>query len=386
MKKVLVIVVTYNGRPWLDRCLGSVAQSAAWGPGDGPLAAVQAQLYVWDNASTDGSADYVEKNFPDAILVRSSENLGFSLPNNEGMKYALEHGYDYVYLLNQDAWLEPGALAKLVAAAEAHPEYGLLSPLQMTDGYKALDKQFEIALNRGGVCVDQVQTIFGPGPISGAGPGPGSVPHDGLEGTCGGPGPGGKMGPRPESGWTRSKGCGSKGCGSKGSGLKGCGSKGSGLKGCGLKGSETLGHDDAGVMMVPFVMAAHWLVPIAAIKRVGLFEEELFPLYGQDEDWCQRLDFCGLKSGIVTAARAVHGRAYRMEPVEKLVYRNFYTGSLVRLADPRRTIAAGLCYCFALAIVKAVKYRSLLPFKYLRIILGQMHLIREHRARVSSCA
>ena len=383
MKKVLVIVVTYNGMPWLDRCLGSVAKSAAWGPGDGPLAAktaqnaawgpsygplaaVQAQLYVWDNASTDGSADYVAGNYRDAILVRSSENLGFSRPNNEGMKYALEHGYDYVYLLNQDAWLEPGALAKLVAAAEAHPEYGLLSPLQMTDGYKALDKQFEIALNRGGVCVDQVQTIFGPGPISGAGPGPGSVPHDGSEGTCGGPGPGGKMGPRPETGWTRSKGC--------------------GLKGCGLKGSETLGYDDAGVMMVPFVMAAHWLVPIAAIKRVGLFEEELFPLYGQDEDWCQRLDFCGLKTGIVTDARAVHDRAYRKEPVEKLVYRNFYNGSLVRLVDPHRTLTAGLCYSFALAIVKAVKYRSLLPFKYLRKIMGQMPLIREHRARVSSRA
>ena len=53
--------------------------------------------------------------------------------------------------------------------------------------------------------VDQVQGIFGPGPISGAGPGPASVPQSGLGGTIGGPGPGGKIGPSPNEGWTRSK-------------------------------------------------------------------------------------------------------------------------------------------------------------------------------------
>ena len=325
MKSVLVIVVTYNGMPWLDRCLGSVSDgdvpkigtsrakkadfdgdvpengtspslSAVWGPNDGPQTAVQAKLYVWDNASTDGSADFVAEHYPEAILIRSTENLGFSRPNNEGMKYALEHGYDYVYLLNQDAWLEEGALAKLVAVAQAHPEYGLLSPLQMTDGYKALDKQFAKCL-----------------------------------------------------------------------------------------GSEAiLEHiPSSGTVSVPFVMAAHWLVPVSVIKRIGLFEEELFPLYGQDEDWCQRLDFCGLKIGVVKEARGVHDRAYRKEPVEKLVYRNFYTGSLVRLVNPAKSFSGGLCYCFALAVVKSIKYRSLLPFKYLRRIKQQMPQIKAHRARAS---
>ncbi|MBQ9410238.1 MAG: glycosyltransferase, partial [Bacteroidales bacterium] len=157
MKRVLVIVVTYNGMKWLERCLGSVsavtgpkdvpqtaktAQNAVTGPTAGPPTAPAADLYVWDNDSTDGSADFVEANYPQAKLVRSAENLGFSKPNNMGMQYALEHGYDYVYLLNQDAWLESGALEKLVAAAEAHPEYAVLSPLQMTDGYKELDRQF----------------------------------------------------------------------------------------------------------------------------------------------------------------------------------------------------------------------------------------------------
>ena len=131
MKRVLVIVVAYNGMRWLERCLGSV---------------LSADIYVVDNDSTDGSADFIEKQFPQAKLVRSAENLGFSKANNLGFEWARKKGYDYVYLLNQDAWLEEGALEKLVAAAEAHPEYAVLSPLQMTDGYEAFDTQFEKVL------------------------------------------------------------------------------------------------------------------------------------------------------------------------------------------------------------------------------------------------
>ena len=130
--KILVIVVTFNGLKWLERCLGSVRASET-----------PADLYVWDNDSTDGSADWVQGHFPEAKLVRSAENLGFAEANNMGMRYALDKGYDYVYLLNQDAWLEPSTLGTLVSASEAHPDYAVLSPLQMTDGFQALDKQFE---------------------------------------------------------------------------------------------------------------------------------------------------------------------------------------------------------------------------------------------------
>ena len=137
-KRVLVIVVTYNGTRWLERCLTSVcavggsngipltaktAQNALGGQITEPLTAVSVGIYVWDNDSTDGSADFVAAHYPAAKLVRSAENLGFSRPNNLGVEYAVENGYDYVYFLNQDAWLEEGALEALVAAAEAHPDY-----------------------------------------------------------------------------------------------------------------------------------------------------------------------------------------------------------------------------------------------------------------------
>ena len=67
--KLLVVIVTYNGRRWLDRCLGSVR---TWKPDGSALSAVD--LFVVDNASTDGSADFVASEFPEAILVRNDRN------------------------------------------------------------------------------------------------------------------------------------------------------------------------------------------------------------------------------------------------------------------------------------------------------------------------
>ncbi len=279
MKRVLAIIVTYNGMRWLERCLDSVYD--------------QADIYVFDNDSTDGSADFVAARYPSAKLVRSAENLGFSKPNNLGFEYAIKKGYEYVYLLNQDAWLDPGALEKLVVAAEAHPEYGVLSPLQMTDGYKALDAQF--------------------------------------------------------------------------------------AKRCPV----VAGHD---VYEVKRVMAAHWLVPVRVIEQIGPFDEDLFPLYGQDDEWCHRLHFFGLKVGVVPEARAVHDRAYRPESKEKLAHRNYYTGSLVRLCQHGRPIFEKFFFIIPFTFVKAVKYRSLLPFKYLGRIFKDLPRVRELRSRVRSRA
>ena len=129
-------------------------------------------------------------------------------------------------------------------------------------------------------------------------------------------------------------------------------------------------------------MAAHWLIPTSVIRKVGMLEEELFPMWGQDDDYCARLDFCGLKIGVVKEARAVHDRAYREEPLEKLVRRNYYTGSLVRLVDPRRPLWERFLYVLLFTAVKAVKYRSLLPFRYLRKILDQLPLVKKHRKAI----
>ena len=128
---VLVIVVTYNGMKWIDRCVSGVMASN-----------MPADLMVIDNCSTDGTPEHIAKAYPAVLLQRSSENLGFGKANNIGMKYAYESGYDYVYLLNQDAWVMPETIGDLWQAMERHPEYGVLSPVQMTASMKIPDARF----------------------------------------------------------------------------------------------------------------------------------------------------------------------------------------------------------------------------------------------------
>ena len=117
--KILTIIVTYNGLQWYDRCLGSLQAST-----------IPVDVLVVDNASMDGSADWIEAHYPEVILIRSEKNLGFGQANNIGMRYALDNGYDYVFLLNQDAWLHTNdCMERLVHAAENNPEYMIVSPL-----------------------------------------------------------------------------------------------------------------------------------------------------------------------------------------------------------------------------------------------------------------
>lgn len=120
MKKVYVIIVTYKGRYWYDKCFRSLRESTY------PVTTI-----VVDNASGDGSADYIRGHFPEVIVIESDKNLGFGNANNVGMKYAREHDCDYVFLLNQDTWVEPDMMEKLVEAAEKHPGYGVYSPVHM---------------------------------------------------------------------------------------------------------------------------------------------------------------------------------------------------------------------------------------------------------------
>lgn len=117
--KILTIIVTYNGLQWYDRCLGSLQQST-----------IPVDVMVVDNASMDGSADWIEAHYPGVNLIRSEKNLGFGQANNIGMRYALDNGYDYVFLLNQDAWLYTNdCIERLVNAAGNNPEYMILSSL-----------------------------------------------------------------------------------------------------------------------------------------------------------------------------------------------------------------------------------------------------------------
>lgn len=129
--EILTIVVTYNAMKWLDRCLGSLIQSE-----------VPTDIMIIDNGSVDGTCEYISRNHPNVRLVRSDENLGFGQANNEGLRYALEHQYRYVYLMNQDAWICKDTLGALVSAMESDSTIGILSPMQMTASGDRPDPRF----------------------------------------------------------------------------------------------------------------------------------------------------------------------------------------------------------------------------------------------------
>lgn len=130
--KVFVIIVTYKGKQWYDRCFGSLRQST-----------IPVQTIVVDNASDDGTVEYIKEHYPEIILIESKENLGFGKANNKAMRYALDHNCDYVFLLNQDTWIEPDAIEKLVRIHREKPAFGVLSPMHICPDGKSLYIQIE---------------------------------------------------------------------------------------------------------------------------------------------------------------------------------------------------------------------------------------------------
>ena len=116
MSDVSVVVVTYNGLPWVEQALASVRG---------------AETVVVDNGSSDGTVDFVRERFPEVVVVEQ-ENRGLAAGWNAGV--ARTSGR-YVLLLNSDAWLDEGALDALVAFADAHPDAAVVGPrLRNPDG------------------------------------------------------------------------------------------------------------------------------------------------------------------------------------------------------------------------------------------------------------
>lgn len=128
---ILVIIVTYNAMHWAKRCFDSIRQST-----------IIPDVFVVDNGSTDGTQQFIRKNYPEVRFTQSEENLGFGKANNIGLQYALDNNYDYVYLLNQDAWVMSDTFEKLIETSKMHPEFGVLSPMQMQANLQHLDEKF----------------------------------------------------------------------------------------------------------------------------------------------------------------------------------------------------------------------------------------------------
>lgn len=129
--KIFAIIVTYNGMQWYDRCFSSLQRS------DIPV-----QIIVIDNASSDNTVDYIKKKYSDIVLIESKENLGFAKANNIGIRYALDNDADYVFLLNQDAWLnQTNTISVLIEQSKLHPEFAVLAPLQLYGSASKIEQE-----------------------------------------------------------------------------------------------------------------------------------------------------------------------------------------------------------------------------------------------------
>src|SRR5690242_1756483 len=98
-----VVIPNWNGRDLLEKYLPSVVAALAGNPAN--------EIIVVDNASEDGSAEFLARHFPGVRVVRSDKNLGFGGGSNLGFKEAKN---DIVVLLNSDMRVEPDFLAPLL--------------------------------------------------------------------------------------------------------------------------------------------------------------------------------------------------------------------------------------------------------------------------------
>ena len=116
--RVLIIVLCYNGVELTLDCLESLRR----------LEYESVDILIVDNASRDDTPAVVRAHFPEVRVIETRANLGFAAGNNVGLRYALEQGYDYALLLNNDTEVAPDFLDQLVQVAEADPAIGAIGP------------------------------------------------------------------------------------------------------------------------------------------------------------------------------------------------------------------------------------------------------------------
>ena len=139
MLDLAIVIVNYNVCALLCNCLKSVYASTG----------VSFEVCVVDNASPDASADMVAREFPQAHLIRNTQNMGYAAANNLGLKH---FGFGdqnsetprYALLLNPDTVVPPDAFARMIQLMDDHPDFGVSGPKLVR-----LDGSLDLACRRG---------------------------------------------------------------------------------------------------------------------------------------------------------------------------------------------------------------------------------------------
>ena len=212
MKKVFAIIVTYKGKKWYDRCFTSLRQSS-----------YPVQTIVVDNASNDGTVEFIKENYPEIVIIESQENLGYGRANNLALRYALDHGCDFVFILNQDTWIKEDTVERMMSIVERNPGFGIYSPMHVS----ADEKSLYIEIEDGDT--DHANELL----------------------------------------------------------------------------SDCYFNSLKDLYVFKYVNAAAWFIPRRTLETVGGFDP-IFFLYGEDDNYLQRLEYHGLKLGLLPGIRIIH--------------------------------------------------------------------------------
>jgi GT2 family glycosyltransferase len=129
--KLSIVIVSFNTRDDLERCLASLAEHPP---------SIPHEIIVVDNASSDGSVAAVRRRWPAIRVIVQPGNLGFAVANNAGIRAS---SGSMVLLLNSDCLVPPGAVDRLAERLRAHPDAAAAGP-RLVDG----DGRTELSFGR----------------------------------------------------------------------------------------------------------------------------------------------------------------------------------------------------------------------------------------------
>ena len=116
MTDVSVIIVNYNTREHLLKCLESVQLQDK---------KISGNIYIIDNGSADGSVEAVKQRYPAINIIRNEHNTGFAHAVNQGLKQAAKHKYHLI--VNTDVVLADDYLKKLSDFMDSYPGVGIVT-------------------------------------------------------------------------------------------------------------------------------------------------------------------------------------------------------------------------------------------------------------------
>lgn len=118
--RILAVIITYNSEKWIDKNLTSIGK--------------EVDTLILDNGSTDKTLQIVSEQFSYVRLVENHSNLGFAGANNIAFEIAIKENYDWIFLVNHDAWLAENCIAEMkkVIQNSAYNNYGIFSPVHFS--------------------------------------------------------------------------------------------------------------------------------------------------------------------------------------------------------------------------------------------------------------